>query len=130
MGRELIMSFNTINYLLFDKRRRELSNELLEEFNPWMTTRYFSFYNDGVNSDYINETLNRYGNLFKIKEDQFRFYEHLIPVQKRKKLSYMKKNKVDKKDLLPIPEFLSRREIDMFEDMSKYHHERTSSSID
>lgn len=123
------MSFNTINYLLFDKRKRELDNELIEGFVPWMTTRYFSFYNDGINADYINDTLNRYGNAFTTKESQFRFYENIIPVQKRKKINYIKKPKIDKKDLSPIPEFYSRREIDMLENLSKYHHERTSSSI-
>ena len=120
------MSFKATNYLLFDQSKNELDNELLEEFSPWMTTKTFSFYDDGKFVDYINDTLNVYGNIFKTKEGNFKFFEKVIPKQKRKKITYIKKGKMEKPQNIPIPEFYSKREIDMFENMCKYNHERTS----
>jgi hypothetical protein len=118
------MSFDTINYLLFEKRKPELDNALLEEFNAYMTSRMFSFYDGGKYINYINDTLNTYGSVFKAKEEQFKFYETIIPKLPRKKLNYVKKNKKEKvTEKPPIPDFYSKREIDMFENMSKYPHE-------
>ena len=113
------MSFKATNYLLFDQSKKELDNELLEEFNPWMTAKTFSFYDDGSMVDYINDTLNVYGDIFKTKEDQFRFFENIIPKVPKKRITYIKKSKKEKLENMPIPEFYSKREIDMFEDMSK-----------
>lgn len=98
------MSFKTTNYLLFDKRKKDLDNELLEEFNPFVTTKTFSFYENGKMVDYINHTLNMYGNLFKTKEEQFRFFENIIPIQQRKKIQYLKKPKVET-DHIPRREY-------------------------
>ena len=105
------MSFKASNYLIFDKPKKELDGELLAEFSPWMTTKTFSFYGDGQLTDYINDTLNRYSDLFKVKEDQFRFFENIIPKQKRKRITYIKKAKKEKVEDIPIPEFYSKREI-------------------
>lgn len=116
------MTFDTINYLLFEKRK-ELDGELLDSFNPWMTSKMLSFYNDGKMSSYVNDYLNCYSNIFKTKEDQFKFYENIIPIQKRKRITYIKKTKLEKIEELPIPEFYSKREIDLFEDINKYIHE-------
>lgn len=112
------MSFNTVNYLLFGEQVLELDAELLSEFSPFLVTKSFSFLNDGVFSDYINDTLNVYGNLFKNKEDQFRFFDNMIPRQRKKRINYIKKPKATKeKEVVPIPEFYSKREISMFERM-------------
>ncbi len=107
--------FAAINYLLFEKNKTELDDELLEEFNPYMVSRYLSFCNSGALSDYTNETLNMYGNLFKTKEEQFLFYENIIPKLKRQKITYFKKKvkeKTDKKiPVEEIPDFYSKKEI-------------------
>jgi hypothetical protein len=116
------MSFETINYLLFEKRK-ELDGELLNSFNPYMTAKTLSFYNDGKMANYVNDYLNCYSNIFSTKEDQFKFYENIIPIQKRKRITYIKKPKTEKIEEIPVPEFYSRREIDLFEDMNKYEHE-------
>jgi len=116
------MSFETINYLLFSKRK-ELDSELLNSFNPWITTKSLSFYNDGKMINYVNDYLNCYGNIFPTKEDQFKFYENIIPIQKRKRINYIKKPKLEDSDNLPVPEFYSKREIDIFDNMHKYQHE-------
>ena len=117
------MSFNTTKYLIFDKPKSELDSELLSEFNPWLTTRTFSFYNDGAMVGYINDTLNRYSQIFPTKEEQFKFFENVIPKQKRKRISYIKKPKAKPQEVERIPEFYSRKEFDMLNNMSKYLHD-------
>lgn len=105
--------FDAINHLLYKKGSEELDSEIMSSFVPYMVTRYLSFYDkDYVN--YVNETLNQYGSVLKTQEDQFRFYDNIIPKLKRKKIDYVKKPKADKvEDDMPIPEFYSKREMQM-----------------
>ena len=74
--------FNSINHILFDKKG-EMTNELLEEFSPYMVTRYLSFYDKDL-LNYANETVNRYSQIFDTDEETFRFFENIIPKLKRK----------------------------------------------
>lgn len=113
--------FNTINYLLYDKSKTELDADLIQEFNPFMTTRTFSYYNSGMYCNYINQTLNQFGNVFTTKEDQFKFFDTVIPKLKKRKNEYIKKSKPEPvaKDNSPIPEFMSRRELDMIKKFYK-----------
>jgi len=112
--------FNTINYLLNEKRKPELDADLLQAFNPFITQKTFSYYDSGRFCGYINDSLNLYSNVFKTVEDQFRFYEVMIPVLKRRKSEYIKKpKKTEKDESIPLPEFLSRREVDLYETLSK-----------
>ena len=107
--------FKTINYLFHEKNRSELDVELLANFNPFITTKSFSYYDNGKYCGYINDTLNVYSGIFKTREDEFKFFDNVIPKLRRKKSEYIKKNKKElKKKSLPIPEFLSKREIDMY----------------
>lgn len=117
------MSFNATNYLLFDKRKKELDNEILESFVPWLVTRNFTFCgNDFI--DYINDTLNVYGNVFSTKEEQFMFFNEIIPQLEKRKIQYVKAPKPEPaKEQVPVPEFYSKREIDMMNKTSKYIHE-------
>jgi len=110
--------FNTINYLLYDKSEPKLNSDLLEEFNPYLTIKAFSYYDSGSFCNHINDTINIYGNVFDTKEDQFNFLQAVIPKLKRKKIEYIKKSpKVDEDESEKIPEFLSKREIEMYENM-------------
>lgn len=114
------MSFNTTNYLLFNQSKKELDNELLESFVPWLVTRTFSFYdNDYI--EYINESLNLYGNVFPTKEDQFLFFEHVIPKLKKKRINYLKKPKGEKLQDQVVPEFYSKRELNLIEDSKLFY---------
>jgi len=83
--------FNTINHILFDKKS-EMTNELLEEFSPYMVTRYLSFYDKDL-LKYANETVNRYSQIFDTDEETFRFFENVIPKLKRKNIKYISKRK-------------------------------------
>jgi hypothetical protein len=101
---------------MFEERRKELDGELLSEFSPWMARKMLSFYEKGKLVSYINDTINMYDNIHKCKEDQFRFYEYMIPIQKKKHVNYIKRNREDeKKESLIVPEFYSRRELELFE---------------
>jgi len=105
--------FNCINYMLFEKRR-DIDNDLLSEFSPFMVSRYLTMKSPDLTL-YVNDTLNRYGNIFGIREDQFHFYENIIPISRKKKMNYIKKDKEPKDDgfISAIPEFYSKRELDM-----------------
>ena len=116
------MSSNPASYLLFEKNKPELDNDLLESFSPFVTARMFSFYNNDY-VDYINESLNRFGAIFQTKEDQFRFFDNIVPKLKRKRINYIKKPKPVKIEKQIVPEFCSSREIDMIEELSNYLHE-------
>lgn len=104
--------FETVNYLLFQKNKNELDNEILEGFVPYMVGRYLSFYDKNY-VEYVNDTINTYGRVFDNKEDQFKFYDNIIPKLKRKKIDYIKKPKESskKKEEPIIPEFYSKREL-------------------
>lgn len=113
--------FNTINYLFHEKDRTELDVELLENFNPFITTKAFSYYESGAYCNFINDTLNVYSGIFENKEETFKFYDNIIPKLKRRKSEYIKKSKPDK--VIQIPqqtlEFLSKRELDIYTNYDK-----------
>ena len=83
--------FDSINHMLFDKKG-EMTNELLEEFSPYMVTRYLSFYDDDL-LNYANETVNKYGQIFETDEERFRFFENVIPKLKRKRINYISRTR-------------------------------------
>jgi hypothetical protein len=87
--------FDAINYLLHEKNKSELDPDLLQEFNPFFTSKVFSYYDSGKYSGYINDTLNIYSEIFKTKEDKFKFFDAVIPKLKRRKSEYIKKPKID-----------------------------------
>jgi hypothetical protein len=108
--------FDTINYLLFEKRKSEIDPELLDGFSPYMISRYYSFTKKGAFVKYINQTLNKFGRVFESSDDMFKLYENLIITQKREKIPYVKrsaqKEKSKQEDKI-IPEFYSKREWEM-----------------
>jgi hypothetical protein len=109
--------FDTINYLLHEKNKSELDPDLLQEFNPFFTAKVFSYYDSGKYCSYINDTLNLYSGIFKTKEEEFKFFDAVIPKLKRRKSEYIKKpapGKV-KEESQHIPEFFSRREIESYD---------------
>lgn len=110
------MLFDTINHILFEKKKDQLDVELLEFFDPYMTMRYFSAY-DKEYVNYINDTLNIFQDTFGTKEEKFIFYENVIPKSKYKRIDYPSKHKESlKKEKITepvksLPEFYSRREL-------------------
>jgi hypothetical protein len=105
--------FNAINHILFEKPNPQIDAGALDEFSPYMVNRYFSFYENCDYVDYINETTNTYHSIFKTPEEQYKFFEHVIPKVKRKKINYIKRpKKTQNKDEVQkqIPDFYSIKE--------------------
>ena len=105
--------FNSINHILFDKPSQEIDASCLDDFSPYMVNRYFSFYDNGDYVDYINDTTNTYHSIFNTPEEQYKFFEHMVPKLKKRKINYVKRlKKVDKTDtpVNQIPDFYSRKE--------------------
>lgn len=113
--------FRAINYLLYEKNKKELDVEILDSFNPFFVTKAFSFYAGGEYCDYINDTLNKYSGIFKTKEEQFKFFDNIIPKVKRRGNEYIKSLKKEKEQDLKIhiPEFLSKRELLIYNSYDK-----------
>jgi len=64
-------------------------------------------------NDYVNETTNKYWNLFSDKSSQYNYIYSVLPKLKFKRLNYIKKTKKEKKkeeEKLILPEFYSERE--------------------
>lgn len=113
--------FDTIKYFLFEEKNQDLDYELVDGFNPFYTTKTLSFFKDGQYAQYINDTLNLYGNIFESKEEQFKFYENIIPKHKRKqRLDYIKRNKSETEIEEVSPEFYSKKELKLLNDILKY----------
>ena len=121
------MAFKAVNYILFEKDKKELDFSVLEKFSSYLVRRYFSFY-DSSYVLYINDTINKSYSFFRTKEDEFKFYDNLIPKLKKRPIKYVKRPKKSvEKDNYIIPEFCSKREIDKMKQLSKYLHGTTSS---
>lgn len=79
--------------MLFNEKG-EMTNELLEDFSPYMVTRYLSFYDNDL-LKYANETINKYDAIFENEEERFRFFENVIPKLKRKRIDYISRKRKD-----------------------------------
>lgn len=105
--------FNSINHILFENPSKEIDASCLDDFSPYMVNRYFSFYGEGDYVDYINDTTNTYHSIFNTPEEQYKFFEHIVPKLKKRKINYVKRLKKDEKVDTPvnqIPDFYSRKE--------------------
>ena len=105
--------FKAITHILFEDPSKDIDSETLGEFVPYMITRYFSFYENGEYVDYINSTINKYQGIFLTVEEEFKFYENIIPKLKKKKINYIKKIKKDTVKIETvnfIPDFYSKKE--------------------
>jgi hypothetical protein len=86
--------FDTIKSVLFTKKVDDYS-ETYQTFTPYMINRYLSFY-DKAQATFVNETFNKFTNIFETKEDNFNLYFNLIPKLKYKKIEYVKKTTTEK----------------------------------
>tara|TARA_R100001082_G_C4348270_1_gene153287 strand:- start:939 stop:1304 length:366 start_codon:yes stop_codon:yes gene_type:complete len=94
------MNFFQLQNKLFYSKKEKVDNldaEGEQAFVPFLFNRWLSFYNNDM-AIFTNETLNKFSTIFEDKQDTYKLYYHLIPRLKWKKISYIKKNKKDKKD--------------------------------
>jgi hypothetical protein len=113
--------FQYLNSLLFSKKKADMNRDDESQFNMFMINRWTSMYSKEINN-YINETSNKYWNLFEEKDSQYNFLYHLLPKLKFKRINYIKKIKKEKKqkeEKLFIPEFLSEREYKQLVEISE-----------
>lgn len=103
--------FDLLKSLLFSKERIEMNCDDESQFTSFMINRWCSFYSKEI-SELINCTTNLYVNNFNTKQEQYDFYYYLLPKCRFKKINYVKKSKQDaKKDIEPVPEFMSHKEF-------------------
>lgn len=108
--------FNAINHILFEKPSPEIDAEALDQFSPYMVNRYLSFYGSGEYVNYLNSTTNTYYTIFDTPEEQYKFFEHIIPKLKKRKINYVKRVKKDTSSDIPklaVPDFYSKKEWEM-----------------
>lgn len=104
--------FQYLNGLLFSKKKADMNCDDESQFNLFMVNRWTSMYSKELN-DYVNETTNKYWNLFSDKPSQYNYIYSVFPKLKFKRLNYIKKTKKEKKkeeEKLILPEFYSERE--------------------
>jgi len=114
--------FQYINSLLFSKKKIDLNCDDESQFNLFMLNRWTSMYSKELN-EYINETTNKYWNLFDNKLSQYNYIYFILPRLKFKRLNYLKKIKKEKKtkeEIQLIPEFLSQREYKHLVELEKF----------
>lgn len=115
--------FQLQNKLFYSKKDNAgyLDDEGEQAFVPFLLNRWLSFYSKDT-PNFVNETLNRYSNLFEDKQQQYRLYYNLIPRLKYKRISYIKKVKKQKEDdeyfeLIAKNNNISVRELKLYVDL-------------
>jgi len=112
--------FDYINDILSYKKGNLLDNVDNESsFNGYMVNRWLSMHSPGL-ACLINSTVNRLYPIFETKSDNYKFLVSIIPVNRPKRIFYIKKNsktKTEKDDqvtLLAKSLELSEREINYY----------------
>ncbi len=116
--------FQLQNKLFYSKKDNAgyLDQEGEQSFVPFLFNRWLSFYNKDT-PNFVNETLNKYSNLFEDKQQQYRLYYNLIPRLKFKRIKYIKKIKKQKEEddnyaLIANNNNISVREFKQYVDLS------------
>ena len=120
------MNFFQLQNKLFYSKKDDagfLDQEGEQSFVTFLINRWLSFYSKDT-PNFVNETLNKYSNLFEDKQQQYRLYYNLIPRLKFKRIKYIKKIKKDKEEdnnykLIARNNNISERELKLYVDLSK-----------
>ena len=114
--------FQYLNSLLYSKKKIDMNCDDESQFNLFMINRWSSMYSKEIN-EYVNETSNKYWNLFDDKINQYNYLYNLLPRLKFKKIAYLKKTKKEnkkKEEKQLIPEFFSQREYKQLVDLQNH----------
>ena len=87
--------FNYVDSVLFSKKKLNTINEGETQFSLYMLNRWCSMYSPDI-AQIINETTNRYTKAVTLKQDQYEFSYNILPKCKKRKIDYLKKNKIEK----------------------------------
>ena len=100
--------FDHLNDILFTKGNKSLQNVEDEgDFSPFLVNRWISMYSPEL-AYVVNETTNKYYDVFPEKRDTYRLLKAVIPKMKRKRINYIKKVKKDKEDMQECIDLLSQ----------------------
>jgi hypothetical protein len=90
--------FNYVDSILFDKQHLDDVKYDESQYGNYMVNRWCSMCTTD-SAEIINETTNKYWSVMTQRQDHYEFLLNLMPTQRRKRLSYIKKIKedVDKK---------------------------------
>ena len=103
--------FTYLNSILYSKKHIDINCEDEKQFNMYMVNRWTSMYSPEL-TNYVNNTTNYYWSLYDNKFNQYEYCYHVLPKLKFKKISYIKKPKVDKQkekeEKLRVPDFISQ----------------------
>jgi len=111
--------FDQLNSILFTKKKIELNCDDESQFSPFMLNRWLSFYSSEM-AVFVNNTTNKYQH-FSDKHEAYNFYFNICPKLKFKKINYIKKSKKEdtKEEEVILPDFLSKKEYNMYVDLLK-----------
>ncbi len=118
--------FSFINDIIFGKKGDVIENvEDEDQFNGYLVNRWVSMYSP-ENASIINETTNKYFNVFDSKKEWYEYLAKIIPKGSPGRIHYIKKEKREKvKNYDEIVKFLakrfeiSKREVQQYIDSGK-----------
>lgn len=88
--------FDYVGSILYTKDASVFSNVDDEStFNPYMVNRWISMYSPEM-ANMVNQTTNKYVNIFNTKQEYFQFFVSVYPRLRQKRINYVKKAKAEK----------------------------------
>ena len=87
--------FEAIDGMAFSKKMHATENmEAESSWQPYMVNRWLSML-DASAATIINETVNKYHQVFSNKQDYYQFMVHVLPHYRKQRIHYIKKTQVD-----------------------------------
>ena len=119
--------FDYVNAILHNKDSSVFDNvDDDSTFSPYMINRWISMHSPEM-ANMVNQTTNKYVNIFNTKQEFFNFYVSVYPRLRQKRISYIKKTKAEKEkeedEILPLiakAQEMSLREVKFNRDMVEF----------
>jgi len=89
--------FDILSSILFNKNKSNFNLDEEVEFTPYMVSRWLSMYSPNIAQ--LCNRINKYLGIFENKQDVYTLFAGIIPSMPVKKISYIKKNKDNKKEI-------------------------------
>lgn len=86
--------FDIIDGIAFSKKQATTQAEDEKSYQPFLVNRWLSML-DGNAAKIVNETMNRYGQVFNT-EEQYNFLLNVLPRYKKQRINYIKKPSKEK----------------------------------
>lgn len=86
--------FDIIDGIAFSKKQTTTQAEDEKSYQPFLVNRWLSML-DGNAAKIVNETMNRYGQVFNT-EEQYNFLLNVLPRYKKQRINYIKRPSKEK----------------------------------